>query len=304
MARKPVTLKTLKRLFALSGNRCAFPSCAKQLVDSLGNLQCQVCHIEAANPKGERYNAAQTDAQRRAFGNLVLLCHDHHVVTNDINAYPVPVMRKMKADHEARSAKLAFVVPEKALKAAQAQTINFGDGDGIQVLVQGSPGAVVHVNQHAQKHKTEEAGEVSILDEIFRGVLAKVSDGATLPAGPSIGLNEKIELNFKDDKEQEEVADYVRAALLKMTLVEGTFKALGSESQKDIGAHVLQKYNELKRQKRKNIDILTELFKEFTPAGHEKNPPYTNLARAFVLFFFDDCTIFEKTLAEKTRGAQ
>lgn len=304
MARKPVTLKTLKRLFALSGNRCAFPNCVKQLVDSLGNLQCQVCHIEAANPKGERYNSSQTDEQRRAFENLVLLCQEHHVVTNDVNTYPVSAMRKMKADHETESAKLAFVVPEKALKAAQKQTINFGDGDGIQVLVQGSPGAVVHVNQHAQKNKTEEAGEVSILDEIFRGVLAKVSEGATLPVGSSIGLNEKIELNFQDEKEREEVAEYVRAALLKMTLVEGTFKALGSESQKDIGAHVLQKYNEFKRLGQKNIDILTELFKEFTPAGQEKNPPYTNLARAFVLFFFDDCTIFEKTLTEKARSTQ
>jgi len=46
--------KTLKKLFALSGNRCAFPGCKEFIVDEDQNLIGQVCHIEAAETGGER----------------------------------------------------------------------------------------------------------------------------------------------------------------------------------------------------------------------------------------------------------
>jgi hypothetical protein len=39
---------------------------------------------------------------RRQFENLLLMCHDHHVVTDDVNKYPIERMRQIKAEHEAR----------------------------------------------------------------------------------------------------------------------------------------------------------------------------------------------------------
>lgn len=74
MARKEPTLQTLKKLFALSGNRCAFPQCEFPIVDSKGNILGQICHIEAAEKNGPRYNPKQTDEERRSFDNLLLLC--------------------------------------------------------------------------------------------------------------------------------------------------------------------------------------------------------------------------------------
>jgi hypothetical protein len=62
----------------------------------------EVCHIEAAMLGGERFNAAMFNEERRAKANLVLLCHDHHVETDDPDEFSVSVLRGMKADHEAR----------------------------------------------------------------------------------------------------------------------------------------------------------------------------------------------------------
>ncbi len=105
MARKEPTLQTLKKLFALSGNRCAFPQCEFPIVDSKGNILGQICHIEAAEKNGPRYNPKQTDEERRSFDNLLLLCANHHIVTNDVDEYTVSVLKKMKEDHEKSSYK-------------------------------------------------------------------------------------------------------------------------------------------------------------------------------------------------------
>ncbi len=48
--RKRITEKTIKKLFALSGNKCAFNGCNHRLVDKHGNIFAQICHIEAAEP--------------------------------------------------------------------------------------------------------------------------------------------------------------------------------------------------------------------------------------------------------------
>jgi len=92
-----------RRLFALSGNRCAFPGCPHPVINQAGQLVAQMCHIEAANQDGERFNPDQTNEQRRAFENLILLCGTHHTVTNDTDVYTVAKMQEMKSAHEARS---------------------------------------------------------------------------------------------------------------------------------------------------------------------------------------------------------
>lgn len=94
------TDKTLKRLFALSGNQCAFPGCTKRLANQRNAKDSNICHIEAANDGGERYNRDMTDDQRADYDNLILLCVQHHDETNDIVKYTPEVMKKMKNDHE------------------------------------------------------------------------------------------------------------------------------------------------------------------------------------------------------------
>lgn len=112
MARLTITADTLRRLFAYSGNVCAMPDCTHRLINEKGKFIGQVCHIEAANKGGERYNPTQNDEERRHFDNLMLLCYAHHVETNEINEFPVEKLRAMKACHEEKFAAQPYQLPE------------------------------------------------------------------------------------------------------------------------------------------------------------------------------------------------
>lgn len=96
-------LLTIKRLYALSDNRCAFPDCAVTFTNSANDTNVSnICHIEDAE-EGDRYNMNMTDKQRASFENLILLCPNHHIETNDTNKYTVDILREMKQLHESSS---------------------------------------------------------------------------------------------------------------------------------------------------------------------------------------------------------
>lgn len=94
------TDKTLKRLFGLSGNICAFPGCDNLLVNTNNALDSNICHIEAANEGGERYNDLMSDEERADYPNLILLCRQCHDKTNDTVIFTVEELRNMKQKHE------------------------------------------------------------------------------------------------------------------------------------------------------------------------------------------------------------
>lgn len=94
------TRDTLRELYLKAGNRCAFPGCNKALFNRKGVLVGQICHIEAAEPGGPRFNQNQTNEQRRNASNLVLMCYDHHVETDDVSKFPVEQMARIKTEHE------------------------------------------------------------------------------------------------------------------------------------------------------------------------------------------------------------
>lgn len=109
------TLATIKRLFAVSGNRCAFPRCSLQLVDApTGKVTGRISHIKARQPGGPRYEQLQTEEQRHSFDNLLLLCPIHHdVIDDDPDSYTVDRLTRMKAQHE--SAQVAVAEPIDAV---------------------------------------------------------------------------------------------------------------------------------------------------------------------------------------------
>jgi hypothetical protein len=97
--------KVLRQLYLLSGNNCAMPGCKHVIIDSKGAMIGQICHIEAAMPNGARFNKDQTDEQRRALSNLVLICANHHIEIDSKlheEKWTVEKVRKLKADHESK----------------------------------------------------------------------------------------------------------------------------------------------------------------------------------------------------------
>lgn len=109
-------------LYLRSGNQCAFPGCRAVLIDDNGDWVGEVCHIEAALPEGERFNDSMTNEERRAPSNLLLLCHPHHVTTNNVAAYPVARLAKMKADHEAKYSQAAERIVEAEVQDVTRST--------------------------------------------------------------------------------------------------------------------------------------------------------------------------------------
>jgi hypothetical protein len=108
------SLPTIKRLFAHSGNRCAFPRCTATLIDG-STVVGKVCHIKGARPGSARYDAQQSAAERHGFDNLILMCGGHHdMIDADDEAYTVDRLLKMKANHESRAASIDDDFAEQA----------------------------------------------------------------------------------------------------------------------------------------------------------------------------------------------
>jgi len=98
---------TVKRLFALSGNRCAFPGCPHLLYDfdSAQGIG-EICHIKGNKPKSARHDPLQSDADRQAFENLVLMCPTHHTIIDSNPAtYTAEELTKLKLLHETSNSK-------------------------------------------------------------------------------------------------------------------------------------------------------------------------------------------------------
>lgn len=98
---------TLKRLYALSGNACAYPDCKVAIVDGAAHVG-DVCHIRAASAGGPRFDPNQTANERHGEANLILLCANHHrVIDSDVARFTVSALEKMKAEHEASAGRLS-----------------------------------------------------------------------------------------------------------------------------------------------------------------------------------------------------
>ncbi len=104
------TKETLRELYLKSGNQCAYPECMEVMINADGVFVGQICHIEAANPGGERYNEYQTDDERRSFENLMLMCYKHHKITDDTTKYTLEVLKDIKSKHETKFNDIAATI--------------------------------------------------------------------------------------------------------------------------------------------------------------------------------------------------
>lgn len=105
--------KTLRELYLKSGNLCAFPNCGQIMMDVDGSFIGQICHIEAAEPGGQRFNPDMSNEERRSAANLMLMCYPHHVKTNDVDKYSVEKLKNLKKEHELKFSNPETVMLEK-----------------------------------------------------------------------------------------------------------------------------------------------------------------------------------------------
>lgn len=76
--------KTLKMLFALSGNQCAVPGCSEPIIaprieKSDAMVLRQIAHFYAISEDGPRGKRGLTNKDLNQLSNLILLCPTHQV---------------------------------------------------------------------------------------------------------------------------------------------------------------------------------------------------------------------------------
>ena len=103
--------KTLKVLFALSGNQCAHPDCSNTLIEPATEqsdvlVTAHICHIYAISTEGPRGKPALTQMELNAPENLILLCRNHHaVVDGQHETYRADMLKEWKQNHERKMQK-------------------------------------------------------------------------------------------------------------------------------------------------------------------------------------------------------
>lgn len=150
-------------------------------------------------------------------------------------------------------------------------------------------------------YATQEESDQGVIDEIFQYVIANTNNSELIDKSRPeklLRMERKITRNFKKAQERNEIKEYSRLAFEKIALIEKGFSNLEPQEQNDIHSCIFSSYKENKKNGMDNLTNFYSLYKGFIPIGKSNNPQYQNLAKSFVLFFFQDCTIFEKTKQE------
>jgi len=96
--------KTVRKLFAMSLNRCAFPGCDVAMIDpQTMTMIGEVCHIKAASKGGPRYDLTQHNQERHGYDNLILMCSMHHKVIDSaetLSEFSPEHLQTLKRKHE------------------------------------------------------------------------------------------------------------------------------------------------------------------------------------------------------------
>lgn len=204
MARLPTKIEVVRALFARSGNQCAFPGCTAALVNEKNKFIAQICHIEAAVSGGERFNPHQSDEERRAYENLILLCYPHHVETDDVGAYSVDRLKEIKASHEAMFEKNNFKIDEsllyKIVREMEEYWSKIADLNSRQHV---APEFSIEIDVHATYSHLVEQVE-SIVEDIYRyqGYLIS-SDKALYPDLLALMESFGVEISSFDEHREE-----------------------------------------------------------------------------------------------------
>lgn len=109
-----VKINIENRLWAVSAGRCEFRGCNRYLGEHLitkteGNYG-EKAHIEAVSENGPRYRELMPDEELNSADNLMLACAGcHKHIDENVDMYPVDILKKMKREHEERILKVTEI---------------------------------------------------------------------------------------------------------------------------------------------------------------------------------------------------
>lgn len=94
-----------KALYRLSRGTCYFPDCPRRIIEVVEGepmVAVDIAHVYGANLGSARYEESMTDAERRAFENLILLCVPHHKLVDGRrrDEFPPEMLQGWKSSNE------------------------------------------------------------------------------------------------------------------------------------------------------------------------------------------------------------
>jgi hypothetical protein len=131
-------------------------------------LTGEVCHIKGTRPGSARFDAGQTDVERHAYKNLILMCPNHHtVIDDDEEAYTVDRLCKIKALHESQStpipdaeiAAIAELYVQSVANVAQSGGLAAHTVNASNITVQSAP-STSHLTHQRQIQAVEHLWQV------------------------------------------------------------------------------------------------------------------------------------------------
>lgn len=273
---------TIKTLFCRSGNVCA--NCGTKLVLDNNTLLGEICHIEAANEKGERYNPEMTDSERAAFENLIILCSNCHIITNNEVEYSVARLKAMKLKHENTFSQF---VPTQlqldSLISSVAYDLGFSEKEEWGIL------------ENIVKYALENSPKTNLSNEDIQ------------KHERFTHTKEKVKLNFPENQ-LPRFQEIFKNSTAKKSTIESYLKQLSdidSVSVDELHDFIINKYCQLKDSAIPEISlgdvrIIDELASLLIPEPKRSSPDYQGVAKALVVYHFEICVIGAKTATENS----
>lgn len=171
-------------------------------------LTGEVCHIKGARPGSARYDACQTDVERHAYANLVLMCPTHHtVIDDDEGAYTVERLWNMKAAHEARSAPIPDADAAAVAQLFIQPVTNIGQSGGVSahtvnastITVQSAPSTSYLTHQR----------QLEAIEHLWQVVRNLRTEFSLAVFVQTILTIQELDAYFKDGR-NDQIADCVR----------------------------------------------------------------------------------------------
>ena len=95
--------RDVKMLWGRAGSCCSIPACRRELSPTGHNpyVLGEMAHIVDKSTDGPRGSTSIPESKLDSYSNLILICPTHHaIIDKDPGAYPVDLLRRLKAAHE------------------------------------------------------------------------------------------------------------------------------------------------------------------------------------------------------------
>ena len=140
---------TVKKLFAFSGNKCAFQGCRNPIVDSeTHSILGEICHIKGTKIGSARHDSDLPSKEVHSFDNLILMCGTHHKLIDDNpKRFTVERLRKLKSKHESEksdSPRLSNSQIDKLTATSQGNKVRDGSVFTIKTQNQSQAAHTIH----------------------------------------------------------------------------------------------------------------------------------------------------------------